>query len=173
LGLDKTNIKGERYKQIMSFTEKQYKEYSKYNFFMANPDIFNGAKAHIDLKEWISKENISSDVINEMNKRMEVECDSEHSELDLLILNDIEYISLMVMLGRMSSEQIISYMKLNDLDKLTLTNGIVIEKDRIGTYVATFKNDGGLDSIELRLFLLLNKKNNEQTYSIIRNDKEI
>lgn len=137
----------------MNYTELQYKQYCKYNFFIANDDIFDSVKAHFDLKKWLREENISPETKAAMNNQMEAESIDGYSFCDLETLIDLEYISIYVMLGKISEVDVIAFMRGNNLTKLELTNGAIIKQDKIGNYFVNY--DGA--EIGLRLFLMLSK----------------
>ena len=63
--------------KVVKYTEKQYKQYCEFYSIIANGDVFEGADAHFGIEDWIKRENISQDVIKQMDKRMEQECEEE------------------------------------------------------------------------------------------------
>jgi hypothetical protein len=157
----------------MNYTEQNYKEYVKYHFFIANDDIFNSPKAFCDLREWKNEMSITPEMETEMSKRMLEESNSGVTTCDLGILNEVEYISLMAMLGEIDSINIISYMKANELTELTLCNGLIIKGSALDNYYyyVLFDNDGSVDSIGLDLFLTLNKTQNNESYELVKAGK--
>lgn len=149
-----------------NFTDAQYKVYEKFHFFISNDDIFDSVKAHFDLKEWIKNNNITPGMESAMSKRMEAECKDGNSTCDLQSLTDVEYISYKAMVGELTSIEIIAYMEVNKMEKLTLHNGLTINKTNLNNYyVVDFVNDGVNDSIGLDLFLLLNKQHYGSLFS--------
>jgi hypothetical protein len=142
----------------MSFTDEQYKQYEKYNFLIANDDIFDSLQAYSDCKKWLDDNNISEDARWAMNERMESECKDGHSSCDLQTLSALEYFSYYVMTGRLSELQVKAYMQeVFKSDTVTLCNGIVIKKET-DNYWVDFKTKNGTDFILLKLFLLKHSK---------------
>jgi hypothetical protein len=140
-------------------TQDLYDEYEKLNFMIANDDIFNSPKAYLNLKQFITENNISSDTINEFDILMEKQCNEGNTMCKLETLSDIEYISLMVMLGRITKTEIMSYMNNKKVNVLELCNGFIIRqfgKDQCN-YVVDFPTENGIDTMKLELFITLNK----------------
>jgi regulator of RNase E activity RraB len=139
--------------------EEIYKTYCKYNFLIANDDIFDSTKAYVEMQQWISQMNISNDIIEAMEKRLENDFKDGQSFVELETLSDLEYYTLLSTIGKISAEEIKAYMIQNNIDSMVLHNGIEIKKDPIGTYIVVFDSEDGKDSIGLDLFLMINKQN--------------
>ena len=60
-----------------SYTEEQYKQYCEFNLIIANGTIMEGLEMHFAIEDWTKKENLSQYVIDQMDKRMEQECEEE------------------------------------------------------------------------------------------------
>jgi hypothetical protein len=59
------------------YTEEQYKKYCEFNSAIANADdMVKGAWIFCDMEDWIYNEHLSSQAIEQMDQRMEIE-DSE------------------------------------------------------------------------------------------------
>lgn len=63
--------------KVFKYTEDQYKKYCDYCLIIANGTIMQGLEAHLAIEEWIKKENISEHAMEQMDKRMEEECEAE------------------------------------------------------------------------------------------------
>lgn len=63
--------------KVLKYTEEQYKKYSNFCLVIANGTIIQVLKAHLAIKEWIKKENLSEYAMEQMDKRMEEECEVE------------------------------------------------------------------------------------------------
>lgn len=60
------------------YTEIQYREYLKLMDRMANcDDIIKGAYIHEEINKWLIDNHISIEIEEQMNKRMEKECEDE------------------------------------------------------------------------------------------------
>jgi DNA repair exonuclease SbcCD ATPase subunit len=145
--------------------KEMYSIYNKYMFMIGNDDIFDGVKAHSEYKEWVKNNNISSEVIAEFEKQLEEDNkDSKGIAIELPVLTDIEYITLKAMMGTIGSLWIRTYMLQNNLDNITLQNGLIIKKLREDYYVVEFETEeNGRDSIGLDLFLIMNKQRENGT----------
>jgi hypothetical protein len=63
------------------YNEKQYKEYSDLMEKMANnDDIIEGAKIHYEIKQWLVENNITDEMEEQMDNRMEEECQIDNHE---------------------------------------------------------------------------------------------
>jgi hypothetical protein len=63
------------------YNEKQYKEYSDLMEKMANnDDIIEGAKIHYEIKQWLVENNITDEIEEQMDNRMEEECQIDNHE---------------------------------------------------------------------------------------------
>jgi hypothetical protein len=138
--------------------EKLYNEYEKYNFMIANPDIF-GFGAVSQVKEFIKKNNISKDRIDEFDERMKKECKDGQHTCKLESFSDIEYITYVAMIGNLSKSWLIRYMTQNKINKIELCNGLIIRQfgENKLNYVVDFLTDYGYDSIKYELFMQINK----------------
>lgn len=137
-----------------------YDQYEKFNFMIANDDIFNSIKAATDLKQFI-KDNaivLDNDTISKFDRIMEEQCNNGNTMCKLETLTDLEYISLLVMLGRISKLHILDYFKEHKIDKLTLCNGLVIRQFGEDKYnlLVDFPTEYGVESIKWDLFVALN-----------------
>ena len=63
--------------KVLKYTEKQYKKYCDFCLIIANGTIMQGAEAHLAIKEWVKKENLSEYAMEQMDNRMEEECEAE------------------------------------------------------------------------------------------------
>ena len=61
----------------LSYNEEQYKKYCDFNSIIANGTIMQGLDVHFAIEDWIKKENLSQYAIEQMDNRMEQECEEE------------------------------------------------------------------------------------------------